>query len=282
MAGDWIKFESTTPDKPEVVRIAAILGIDQDAVVGKLLRFWVWADQNSVDGNGVTVTSAFLDRLTFCPGFASAMRDVSWLEGGDGNLSLPNFGLHNGKTAKERAVSGRRVAKHRNGNGESNGDVTPRPLQKPLPEKRREEKDQEQLQGSDKLTLTTPDEPKGKNGKATKKPVDADPICQIILEAYHAALPACQAVRVLNPKRKRRMLAANKLAGDLIKQQGLGIGVKTFWRDYFAECSEDDWLAGRVPYAGNPGWKQNLDTLLEEDRFAKIMDKALASAGSGA
>lgn len=80
MAGDWIKFDVTTPDKPEVVRMAAVLGIDQDAVVGKLLRVWVWADQNSIISNGgcnvVTVTAAFLDRLTFCPGFTNAMRQV--------------------------------------------------------------------------------------------------------------------------------------------------------------------------------------------------------------
>lgn len=144
MAGDWIKFDVTTPDKPEVVKMAAVLGVDQDAVVGKLLRVWVWADQNSITSNGgcngVTVTSAFLDRLTFCPGFTAAMRSVGWLVGEDGNLSLPNFERHNGKTAKERAVTNRRVAKSRSGKGSRNDDgvtdVTAAPLQKPLPEKR--------------------------------------------------------------------------------------------------------------------------------------------------
>jgi len=140
MAGDWIKFEVTTPDKPEVVKMSAVLGIDQDAVVGKLLRLWAWADQNSLDGNGVTVTSAFLDRLTFCPGFTAAMRQVGWLLGEDGDLSLPNFDRHNGKTAKERAVTNRRVSDHRKrSNGPVPENVTATPLQKPLPEKRREE-----------------------------------------------------------------------------------------------------------------------------------------------
>lgn len=141
---DWIKFEATTPDKPEVVRMASDLGIDQDAVVGKLLRLWVWADQNSVNGNGVSVTSSFLDRITFCPGFASAMRGVGWLVGDDGALSLPNFDRHNGKTAKGRAVTNRRVAEHRSNNAESNANVTPLPLQKPLPDKIREDKKKEQ------------------------------------------------------------------------------------------------------------------------------------------
>ena len=38
MAGDWIKFELTTMDKPEVCQIADVAGIDPDAVVGKLMR----------------------------------------------------------------------------------------------------------------------------------------------------------------------------------------------------------------------------------------------------
>lgn len=152
MAGDWIKFEVTTPDKPEVVQMAAILQIDQDAVVGKLLRVWAWADQNTIvcngECNGLTVTRSFIDRMTFCPGFALAMQKVGWLIGEENSFTFPNFVRHNGKTAKERAVSNKRVAQHRSSNGKGNDSVTESvtvgvtqaPLQIPLPEKRREEK----------------------------------------------------------------------------------------------------------------------------------------------
>lgn len=170
MAGDWIKFEATTPDKPEVVQMAAKLGIDQDAVIGKLLRLWVWADQNSVDGNAATVTSAFLDRLAFCQNFAIAMRDVGWLIGDDGALTFPNFDRHNGKTAKARAIGNRRVVKHRACNGEGNDDVTltplHKPLQKALPEKRREEKKKELKDG-------VPSEPRVKLELPDWLPADA-------------------------------------------------------------------------------------------------------------
>jgi hypothetical protein len=149
MAGDWIKIETITPDKPEVIRMAYILGIDQDAVVGKLVRVWVWADQNSLNGNGLSVTLAFLNRLTVQQGFAEALLQVGWLLGDDGNLTFPDFTKHNGQSAKTRADTNRRVAKHRekrNGNGESVTDVTPEPSPKPLPEKRREERVQQQQQ----------------------------------------------------------------------------------------------------------------------------------------
>ena len=148
MAGDWIKVEQCTPDKPEVIKMSDLLGIDQDSITGKLFRIWAWADQNSVDGNDMSVTEAFLDRLVFQNGFAKALRQVGWLEGKNGKLSLPKFGTHNGETAKKRAQTNRRVAKSRQAkslenkgeNKSGNSNVTLETLQKPLPEKRREEK----------------------------------------------------------------------------------------------------------------------------------------------
>jgi hypothetical protein len=140
MAGDWIKMEVTTADKPEVAMMAHKLKCEPDLIVGKLFRIWVWANQNSVDGNAVTVTESFLDRIAHRKGFPAAMRKAGWLGGDAGALCFPGFDRHNGRTAKERASTNRRVAKHR----KSNKSETVEPLQKPLPEKRREEKKKRQ------------------------------------------------------------------------------------------------------------------------------------------
>lgn len=141
----WIKIEHTLPDKPEVIRIAAELRIDQDAVTGKLLRLWIWADQNTVDGESMTITEAFIDRLTGQKKFAKAMRTAGWLEGADGALTFPGFHRHNGETAKGRAETNRRVANHRQRNRKGVTDVTqeplPKALQKPLPEEEEEEEE---------------------------------------------------------------------------------------------------------------------------------------------
>ncbi|EOK3377847.1 hypothetical protein ACJQTP_004134, partial [Shigella flexneri] len=51
MASNWIKLEVITPDKPEIFRLAEILNIDPDAALGKVIRFWAWADQQMIDGN---------------------------------------------------------------------------------------------------------------------------------------------------------------------------------------------------------------------------------------
>jgi hypothetical protein len=129
MAGDWIKFQIDTPDKPEVVAIASRLGIDPDAVVGKLIRVWSWFDKHTVDGNAESVTLAFLDRITGVTGFGEQMIYVGWLHQNGSILTMVNFGYHNGKSAKSRALGRDRVANHRNGSSVTNA----------LPEKRREE-----------------------------------------------------------------------------------------------------------------------------------------------
>ena len=98
MAGDWIKFEIGTPDKPEVWEIAANLEIDPDAVVGKLLRVWSWFDQHTEDGNARSVTKLLLDRLVGVSGFCNAVIATGWMVEEGGELTLPNFDRHNGKS----------------------------------------------------------------------------------------------------------------------------------------------------------------------------------------
>ncbi len=131
MAGDWIKMETDLPDKPEVHYIANALNIDPDAVVGKLHRVWAWFDKHTVDGNAAGVTFSLIDRLVFVNGFAEAMSLCGWLEQSGHVLTLPNFGRHNGKTAKTRALTAKRVALHKektngNGNAASVNDALPR------------------------------------------------------------------------------------------------------------------------------------------------------------
>tara|TARA_Y100000310_G_scaffold312646_2_gene360151 strand:- start:247 stop:930 length:684 start_codon:yes stop_codon:yes gene_type:complete len=113
MAGDWIKIENVTPDKPEVYRIAEALNMDADSALGKLVRIWVWADQQTYDGHAASVTKTLLDRVAGVTGFANAMEKVGWLNAHEGIFTFPNFDRHNGDTAKTRALSTKRKQKQR-------------------------------------------------------------------------------------------------------------------------------------------------------------------------
>ena len=142
MAGDWIKVECATPDKPEIAAVAELTGLDHDAVLGKLVRLWIWADQQTTDGNAPQATRGLLDRIAFHPGFTEAMEKVGWIQWEGNNAVFPHFDRHNGQSAKRRAASQKRVAKHRNsGNASGNASVTqeyasiPRPVRREIHER---------------------------------------------------------------------------------------------------------------------------------------------------
>jgi 5-methylcytosine-specific restriction endonuclease McrA len=110
----WLKFDTNTPEKPEVLAITIELGWDDpDLTVGKLLKVWRWFDEHSIDGNAKSVTPTLLDRIIGVTGITQAMINAGWLQVLDDGLSLSKFENHNGKTAKDRAETAGRVAKYR-------------------------------------------------------------------------------------------------------------------------------------------------------------------------
>src|SRR5690606_13990891 len=142
MAGDWLKFEVNTPEKPEVLAITIELGWDDpDLTVGKLLRVWRWFDQHTQEGNAASVTPALLDRIIGVTGFCQAMANVGWLTIEADGVSLPNFDRHHGKTAKNRSLTAKRVATHKS-NAKANAEGNDSSVTVALP---REEKSREEL-----------------------------------------------------------------------------------------------------------------------------------------
>lgn len=113
MAPLWIKITHWTPDKPEVFCVAELLKIDPDAVIGKLVRVWIWADQQIEDCCALSVTKASLDRIACVTGFSDALEKVGWLEQNKDGLVFSNFDRHNGATAKKRALAAKRMEKRR-------------------------------------------------------------------------------------------------------------------------------------------------------------------------
>lgn len=129
--------------------------------------------------------------------------------------------------------------------------------------------------GNIKATPLTPD---GAGAPAAADaPASPSPEVRAVLDAYHHALPLCQHVAVLNAKRRKRINAVCKLARQVCRQQGWDYAPAEFWAAYFAECATDPWMRGEVPHPKSSTWKQNIDVLLAEDRFATVMDRAIAS-----
>lgn len=137
---------------------------------------------------------------------------------------------------------------------------------------------QEQEQEQDKSRESTDvDSSEASSGESndTTTPHPHERVCQLVLEAYHEILPRCARIEVLSPKRRKRILTANKLAAQLCREQGWSMTTRQFWTSYFEECSDDAWMRGDVPNPKNPRWRQNLFVLIDEERFAGLMDRAI-------
>jgi len=114
MTAHWIKVEKDTPAKPEVMRLAALLDIDEFTVVGHLIAFWSWVDSNlSPECPRTQGTIRGLDRIAGRTGFCEAMIAVGWLSHADGMFEIPKMGRHMGKSAKLRAEDTEKKAKKR-------------------------------------------------------------------------------------------------------------------------------------------------------------------------
>lgn len=110
----WIKIEHTLPTKPEVFQLAKSLLMSRQEVVGHLVAFWVWVDQNSEDGT-LEATEEMVDSLT-TTNFAFELMKQGWISLENDILKVKDFEKHNSNSAKKRALGAQRIAKMRKRN----------------------------------------------------------------------------------------------------------------------------------------------------------------------
>lgn len=247
MAGDWIKIEHTTPDKPEVMRMAKALGMTPESVIGHLSRVWIWADQQSLNGHSLSVTESDVDVVARHAGIAKAMRDADWLRGSDGALSFPKFERHNGKSAKKRALAAerKRVQRSRDDGDES---VT-------RGEERRGEDIKTETIGAIGLPILPTNIP-----------------YKEIVTLFNEKMGKLSMVRELTLKRRQAVRAA--WSASKVRQE------LKFWKAYFEECADDDFLNGTGPYSkGHENWRPTFDYLLRNDVITRVYEKAMSDGG---
>lgn len=240
MAENWIAVDHNTPQKPEVVGLAIELGISNRESLGLLVEVWIWADRNTYDGtatcNGVSVTFALLDAVFGVTGLANALQNVGWLVANkDGVATFPNFGDNNGRTAKTRKASNRRVNKHREqAKTQGNGNCNAPSVTKALPQ------EQEQLIGTET--------------NKTVSAIASPPIAKQLIVNFNEAMGA-----------RARMTAK--------RQTQLTVRMKDeHWRDHWEEAIE---IAGRSAFLkgqNDRGWTMNLEFFLKPDTVTNIIE----------
>lgn len=121
----WIKWEKDLESDPRVLRMARELKRTCNAmpfhpvtlVCGGLLRMWAYADSHIRDDDTLDLGCSELDEIIGIENFCSLLPE-DWLrEINEKTVELPNFQEHNGVEAKKRALTQKRVQRHRNASG---------------------------------------------------------------------------------------------------------------------------------------------------------------------
>lgn len=126
------------PDKPEVLAISGRTGINRLEIVGRLFVMWRWFDQHTIDGNAAGVTKVTLSECLFGYSadtkFIQAVIEEGWLEETSNGIGVVNFDYHISESAKQRALTSKRVAKSKKkSNGEGNASSVKKVTQAALP-----------------------------------------------------------------------------------------------------------------------------------------------------
>jgi hypothetical protein len=140
---NWIKFEHATLRKPEIYRLASVLGVHRHHAIGMLCEWLVWVDQNVVDGHAPFVTESAIDEIVGHSGFAAALLEVGWLQSRSGSIVVPRFDRHLSQGSKNRALAGERKRKQR-AKPVTNASRSERDASVTREEKRREDLRQEE------------------------------------------------------------------------------------------------------------------------------------------
>ena len=159
MAGDWFKMEVITPNKLEITEIADTLGVSKHEALGMFTEYLSWLNQHCEDGILPLSSIKLIDNMTSNTGFCDALASVGWMIIRDNCLEIDKYDRHNGKNAKKRANTNRRVAESRAKKQLENvhlklahdSDVTDKALHMRIPEKKREEKNSPVLEQQEGL-----------------------------------------------------------------------------------------------------------------------------------
>lgn len=119
MSSNWILVCKDTPNKPEILLLAKHLRIPKEAAFALWFKLYAWADGQTADGWFPHMTLrdiAEAAEVTESVCRALASPDIHWLMecGGDNpGVLIRNWDYHNGKSAKNRQQSCRRMQKKR-------------------------------------------------------------------------------------------------------------------------------------------------------------------------
>jgi hypothetical protein len=114
MAGDWMKFEFATLDKPELYAISRNARVTLGCAGWAVLRCWKYGHDHTTDGKISWGTVELIDTIAGIEGFGKAMEQAGWLIVKESYVQFPQWDRHNSNGAKVRQNNAVRASRFRN------------------------------------------------------------------------------------------------------------------------------------------------------------------------
>lgn len=116
MAGDWLKVEKVTPDKPEIMHIARECGVSDGEAFAAWFRLWVYLDTVTADGEVRFLRPEDCDKVSRMAGIGNALSSdhgCGWITFHASGATIVNWDRHNGESSKQRALATDRKRRQR-------------------------------------------------------------------------------------------------------------------------------------------------------------------------
>lgn len=276
MVTPWIKLEHTTPDKPEILAIADMLGISQGDAFLACVRVWIWADLHTSTGSVPFLSPSALDKIGTQEGLGRAMIAVGWLETppGEVGIDIPHFETHMSQSAKARAQNSKRhevarsvpslspICPSRRGTKVGqNGDASAPRIRIRV----REEKEENTKPPPPPPPPPVSDKsPSGGGGGGegggekdkTRKPHPGAPTAPEFMKAWNA-VPEFSKIREMTSKRLEHFRARTADASWCAN-----------WREALVRASRSAFCTGK----GSRGWRADVDWFIRPDTVTKLLE----------
>lgn len=126
MSSGWVKLEKSLRDDPRFLRMVRAYCAGENVthmritpryaatlLLGGLAQLWMYADSHVREDDTLDLGADEINELIGIEGFAELM-PVDWFEILEADrVKLPEFHTHNGTDAKKKALTAKRVARHR-------------------------------------------------------------------------------------------------------------------------------------------------------------------------
>lgn len=104
MAGEWIKLEKSTPDKPEVFAVSRMCKVSHGDAFLAIMRLFIWADSATEDGIIRFFSASDADKIGNLCGLGDALLRTGWISISGDDMVFCKWERHNGASSKRRAL----------------------------------------------------------------------------------------------------------------------------------------------------------------------------------